>query len=529
MKKTFLLFVIAVALWLTIFSATAQTKTDTVQLKDGHNLLVVHESTTPPTPCQCEPGKDGRGILATVTNPLNGAITFTYTDLTTYTTPPLKGGKGDDGTPGTQIAPATITKEVPYGSPARVTSALIAPNTIQYTFEIPLPRQPDPCNCTGGGTSIQGVINVMTEGAKGDGVTDDTQAFQNAFNKLAGNGYRGKILIPLPSNFYKLTNTILVGPSPAGQAFIDIEAFGWGNGTNAIRYMGASNKPVFKIVGLKSALWTGLKVGINEGLTGVVVFDIDTTPSAGSTSFVTFKNFYINVGNQPNNEAFRLGHLSGGGADISNYQWENCYVSGNNQPGQIAYHIEGVNTLSQTWNGGFVSFMDKIYSNVSRSNNGASSGRGNGSVFFFGLGGSQNNVDFEIAWEQQYLISGGRFESSRQFVRVVDGGFSSVTIENCQIHDYKNANNIIEALVGCSLKLENVQVTWTGSDGKKFNPVININTARIGSLTVTGGGFSSDQLYSKSGALWNFNINGAAKVNIQYGYDFFNNEIGIRK
>jgi hypothetical protein len=369
-------------------------------------------------------------------------------------------------------------------------------------------------------------INIMDFGAKGDGVTDDTKAFQTAFNKAIS--LKGKLIIPSPSNFYKITSTIEVVPLRGEQVFLDIDAWGWGNGTNAIRYMGPSNKPVFKIVGLKQAVWTGLKIGINEGLTGVQIFDIDTTPNAQSTSFVTFKNVYLNLGNKPNNEGFRLGHLSGGGADISNYQWENCVVFGSKLPGQIAYHIEGANTLSNTWMGGFVAYCDKIFSN--RSGIGASSERGNGSVYFFGLGASQNNTDFEFAFEQTYVISGGRFEAGGRFLDVIDHKFhASVTVIGCQINDYEPVDGVLMYMgTAGSLTVDNCNMNRKGGDFTSM--IVLAGTGAKGSLMVRGGAASSGKpFYKKIGndTQWKVYIDGVGKFsapNGVYSTDMFDDE-----
>ena len=371
-----------------------------------------------------------------------------------------------------------------------------------------------------------GQINLTDFGAKGDGVTDDTKAFQSAINKAIE--VKGKLIIPPPSNFYKITNTILVVPSKGNQVFLDIDAWGWGNGTNAIRYMGASNKPVFKIVGLKQAVWTGLKIGINEGLTGVQIFDIDTTPAAESTSFVTFKNFYLNLGNKPNNEGFRLGHLSGGSADISNYQWENCVVFGNRLPGQIAYHVEGNNTLSNTWMGGFVAYCDRIFSNVSGA--GAKAERGNGSVYFYGLGASQNNTDFEFAFEQTYIISGGRFEAGGRFLEVVDHNFhASITVIGCQINDYEPADGVLMYMgTAGSLVVDNCNMNRKGGDFS--NMILLGGTGNKGTLMVRGGAASSAKpFYKKTGkdTQWKVYIQGVGKFKSPNGVftsDMFDDE-----
>ena len=165
----------------------------------------------------------------------------------------------------------------------------------------------------------------------------------------------------------------------------------------------------------------------------------------------------MNLGNGKNNIGIRTGKVSGGGADISNYTFESMnriWWTGWWYPGQYAFQNLGHNTLSMAWYGGFVAGCDRIYAN--RTPDGSQ--RGNGSVAFYGLGGSGNNLDFEFAWEQAYIISGGRFENGNKFLKITDGAYSSVVVQGLAIHDYKDQNNIIEANMACSITLDGVHI-----------------------------------------------------------------------
>jgi pyruvate/2-oxoglutarate dehydrogenase complex dihydrolipoamide dehydrogenase (E3) component len=66
-------------------------------------------------------------------------------------------------------------------------------------------------------------VNVKDFGARGNGSTDDTAAFQAAINAARG----GKLFIPQPSSFYKITDTLTITPVGADtQVFLDIEMLG---------------------------------------------------------------------------------------------------------------------------------------------------------------------------------------------------------------------------------------------------------------------------------------------------------------
>lgn len=349
--------------------------------------------------------------------------------------------------------------------------------------------------------------NVMDYGATGDGTTDDSAAFQACFD--AAKAARGKVIIPVPDTQYRIDSTINVkAVAPSYQVFIDVEAHGWGgNGGNCIKYYGANNTACFDITGLKQSIWTGLKVSMN-GQTNVQCFNIDTTASTESTSFVTFKNCYLNLGGA-NSSGWRTGHISGGSADISNYQWENCVVFGSNLSNQIAYLNSGTNTLSQTWIGGFVAQCDRIYSNLSIAGTGATSDRGNGSVFFYGLGGSGNAIDFDFNWEQAYTIIGGRFEAGGSFLKTGYGSYNSaISVINVQINDY-TSNYCFDLQTGASMVLDNCRMnknsgTWTD--------LVKLDGLGYGTLSIRGGCTKATNLYTRNGGNWKIYIQGVGNA-----------------
>lgn len=354
---------------------------------------------------------------------------------------------------------------------------------------------------SGSGGSHRNVFNVEDFGANPNDNVNDLPAFQAAFN--AANAARGLVRITPGNGTYYLDGTWNILPDNTNQIWADIEQVGGRAGS--IRYRGPSNQPVLRIVGLKGALWTGLNIAIEDGRSGVQIFDIDTTPSAGSSSFVTFKSFYLNLGNGQNNDGFRLGHNSGGGADISNYQWENCIVFGGGTlgqggqaitiPGQIAYHIEGNNTLSQTWIGGFVAACDRIFSN--KSGAGAKVDRGNGSVFFYGLGSSQNNIDFDINFEQQYLVIGGRYESSNSVLTTATHSFhAAITFQDIQFNDYKS-DHLFDVNTAATLYIKNCRMNKKSGS---LNDLVRCSAqGGAGTITIESGGTNAINLIRQDG------------------------------
>ena len=361
------------------------------------------------------------------------------------------------------------------------------------------------------------LINITDFGALGDGIHDDTEAFQNAVNAAIIN--KGRLIIASPSNFYKITDRINIIPvSGQNEVFLDIEA--QGNPQKQIVYSGKGGA-VFYIKGLRFSVISGLKITIANGSQNVQCFDLDTDNVSYTTGQITFKNCAATLGNGINNAGWRLGHVSGGGADLSNIQWENCTVFGNYGKfvaGQIGWLIEGANTLQNTWIGGFGAFLDRMYSNVSRV---GASGTGNGAAYFYGIGASQNNVDYEVANSSTYLISGGRYESGSRFLNVTNSSDApSITVTGVSIDDYKPTDGILFFLDRPgSLLLQNVSISKGTRPAGYTSSMITCygggEGAGIGTLIVDGGSIEATDpfyRYNLNATKWKVYIRGVGKL-----------------
>lgn len=373
------------------------------------------------------------------------------------------------------------------------------------------------CPPSGGGSQIQNTFNVMSYGANPNDNVSDLAAFQAATD--AARAVAGQVIIPSPgSGTYYLDGTWNIIPDASNQIWIDVEMLGGHAGK--IRYRGPSNSAVVKIIGLKGAIFEGLNIAIENGRSNVQIFDIVTPdPARGSTSFVTFNNFYLNLGDGVNNVGIRTGAGSHHG-DISNYNFQNMIVFGGGRagnpnvaiPGQYAFQNLGMNTLSMSWWGGFVAYCDRAYSNISSDGQ----ARGNGATFFNDLGCSQNNEDFVFAFEQTYKISGGRFEASNRFMRLTaNGATAHVTIESATVHDHRGVNGNLIQIDGQGT-VSIIGSMFANTPGNKYASPINISpSGKWGALSVRNCSFTSDKIVTSSG-----NVDVELRGNIKLGAGF---------
>ena len=424
------------------------------------------------------------------------------------TTPPIDSCKCKPGDPGKTPIVTTTYSVVPYNNPPK---AINQPNANGVNIHFELPSAPPPPSCptcppSGGGTGVLRGVYFLTDYANGDDGNVDTQGVQNFFNAVVQN--KGYGMIPPPGNAYLIDNTANIQPQPGvGQVWAEFHAWGRGATGNIFTYVGASNKAVFSGKGWKNVTVTGFYIAISSGREGVTAWDLDGDNNGPSIGFVTFNNNYINLGNGKFNVGTRLGHLIGtfpnSNGDISNIQWNNCTTFGGGNAttsiqGQIAYLHEGRNTLSLSWSGGFGAFLESVYSN--KSGPGAQFDRGNGSVFFYGYGTSQNECNYVIAFEQDYLFSGGRHESSRKFMKVIGGGNAAITVQACHIGGFKTPDgSIFDLQVASTLTITGCNIS---RDVGMFDKMVNLtSSSNFGSVSVKNCAISantSDDLVRKT-------------------------------
>lgn len=200
-------------------------------------------------------------------------------------------------------------------------------------------------------------VNVKNYGAVGDNRHDDTAAFEAAF-KAAAAGPR-KVLIPAPNVSYKITAPITIKPAGSDrQLRLDVEALG---DYASITYSGPSNGSVFITYGLKDSMFSGVKVQLDGGVSGVTVWDMRCSAVYSSYSNVQFRNCFIALGKGGRNIGWRS-TPGGGFGDFATMHWNNCYVQGSGIGlGDIAWQNGTTNSLPWTFTNCFFACLWRGY------------------------------------------------------------------------------------------------------------------------------------------------------------------------
>jgi hypothetical protein len=194
------------------------------------------------------------------------------------------------------------------------------------------------------------VFNVREDtfagGAKGDGTTDDTAAFQATINAAAA--AHGTVFIPPAESglYYNIASTLTIQPASGSQTWMNIESHA---GPNDIRWTGASNASVFIIRGLKYSRITGFKMLLGTQ-SNVRVFDIVEDATYASCGAMHWTNCFVSLGSGQTNVAWRNGADTQSG-DISFHNWTNCLVNsaGDATKGHIAWLNMNPNMLVCQW------------------------------------------------------------------------------------------------------------------------------------------------------------------------------------
>lgn len=283
-------------------------------------------------------------------------------------------------------------------------------------------------------------FNVLdpTYGAIGNGSHDDTANIQSCID--AAVAANASVYFAAPPSNYKVTATLNIVGS-GGTCYCNLIGEGIWYG---ITWNGGDNDSVFRSLGWKKSFVQNIKVAIPSSKTGVVIWDVDTDGTHGSSSGLTFRDCHTSMNaSAADCVGWRMGHSGGG--DVSVLTFTTCTVSADAQNGHIGWVWEHQNCLGFTWNGGGCSNMDVGYTSSSTPGDALGQNGGDG-MTFEGLVCTANLIDFQFINGGAYAINGGRFELGNRFLDISGLGSSigfSIKCSGVMVSNYGPADNIV--------------------------------------------------------------------------------------
>ena len=365
-------------------------------------------------------------------------------------------------------------------------------------------------------------FSVLDYGARGDGVADDTKAFQAAANAAIAVG--GTLVIPAPPDTYLLYDTVVLRPASGAEFFMDIDAAGE---SAAIQWFGDNDSAVFDVKGWKHSQVTGVAIRHQSGKTGVVAWELDGDTTYSSLSGITWTGCTFSGNGGVGNIGWRLGHTDATGAtDFSFMTWINCRVTfSTTYSGTYGFVSEGANSLNHVWVGGWISHVAVGVSNVATSGAAYTTG-GGPTLYAYGLGMGSNDLDFELRTRGAYAIHGGRFELGKRFLTLGPSSGQSgadMVMTGVEIVEYAPTDNIIfDVYAGSSLQME-ACIVRASSEYTASMVTINGNSNARGYLALRGCKLrAANPFYTFNGnAKWLVTVDGCRHVDSSLSTDAF--------
>lgn len=372
----------------------------------------------------------------------------------------------------------------------------------------------------------EGRFNVIDYGARGDGATNDSPAFQAAADAAIAVG--GTLVIPSPPDTYSLFDTIVLRP-PSGRPefFMDIEGSGE---SDQIQWFGSNNSAVFDVMGWKHSEVRGVGIRHQTGKTGIVFWELDGTAALySSLSGVTWTGCTISGNGGTGNIGWRIGHTEAtGSVDFSFMAWINCRVAyASLASGTYAYVNEGGNSLNHLWFGGWINRCDKGISNVASPGAAYTTG-GAPNMFVYGVGMGTNNIDYELRTRGSYVIHGGRYELGKRFLTLGPATGQSgadLYMSGVEIIAYTPDDEILfDCYGGSSLVMDSCTVRPLSSEPEHTVNMIRLNgnSASRGYVALRGCKLrAADPFHTVSAGRWLVERDGSRHMTNTLSTDYF--------
>jgi len=170
--------------------------------------------------------------------------------------------------------------------------------------------------------------------------------------------------------------------------------------------------------------------------------------------------------------------------------------------GQKGYHFAGGNSFLFTLLGGGTVFCETGISVTA-----------GGCITAVGYGTSQNDTEVHLAHSTQISFTGGRFESSKRFLRVEQSAnFPGVSLRDMVISDFKPADGkLFDFQAPGGLMLDNVKI----ENSFDYGPGMITLGNNGGTLSIRGGAFNASDPFITPGG-WRTKVENVVKLNRDY-------------
>jgi hypothetical protein len=194
------------------------------------------------------------------------------------------------------------------------------------------------------------IFNVMAPkyGAKGDGVADDTAAFQAAIDDACA--VSGTVLVPPPPASYTFLGSLTIRPLKGkDQVRIRVQAMG---DYQSWQYRGAGKHAFIILHGLKECVFENINIQFDNKVSNTVCWSCEPTKTYPSMNNVRWTACRVEFGTGGNNIAWRMGQSSNDQqtsySDQAVFYWDHCQVHGRDkQQGDVGWQAGGTQTTPQ--------------------------------------------------------------------------------------------------------------------------------------------------------------------------------------
>jgi hypothetical protein len=305
---------------------------------------------------------------------------------------------------------------------------------------------PGPAGGGSGGSSVPATVlqpvYPQQFGAKADGVTDDTAAFQAAIDAMTKNyNILDMVIPPVPAanGSYLLKGNLTIQPDQsrgANQLRVRINSFG-----DVANIWWAGSGSFLTLTGLMESRIEGLNVLFDPSVKNSVAWDFVPQAWAPSMNNSTFTRNRIQFGTGGNNVGVRLGQ-NAGYSDMAVFTWDGLEIIGVLAPGDVGVQVGGSQVIPLLFTGCGWSQLATAFLSGPRLANGETwqTYTGADNMTFVNCAASNNVQDYQLLSGGRFNFFGGRLEMGGRAFQIGAGASAATSqlyVNGVTLQSYK--------------------------------------------------------------------------------------------